>query len=98
MLTAKNSIRPFELKGSGEVSFHLGCGFGRDKFDGTLYMDAAHYVTKMEENYNRLFPNKPLSKSKIKQPLETKDHPELDTTAFCDDDNIKIYQSLIGSM
>ena len=28
----------FKLKGSGELKFHLGCGFARDP-DGTLYMD-----------------------------------------------------------
>ena len=28
----------FKLKGSGELNFHLGCGFARDA-DSTLYMD-----------------------------------------------------------
>ena len=93
----QNTIKVFELKGSSELNFHLGCGFERDS-TGVLFMDARRYVEKMEENYKRLFPDKPLSKRKYRQPLETNDHPELDTSAFCDEDDTEIYQSMIGSM
>ena len=31
-------------------------------------------------------------------PLQKGDHPELETTAFLDDEGIEIYQSLIGTM
>ena len=91
-----NSVHDFKLKSSGVVNFHLGCGFVRDS-TGTLCMDAGRYVDKMCDNYNRLFPGSPISK-RHRQPLKTNDHPELDVSAFCDDDNIEIYQSLIGSM
>ena len=61
-------------------------------------MDASWYVDKMQDNYKRLFPDKPLSKQNFQQPLETNDHPELDASAFCDDNDTKIYQSMIRSM
>ena len=91
----KNPNCPCELKGSGPVNFHLGCGFNRDS-DETLCMDARRYVEKMEDNYNRLFPHKPLKRKAYKQPLDTNDHPELDTSEFCDEEDIEIYQSMIG--
>jgi hypothetical protein len=40
----------FKLKGSGEVNFHLGCGFERDS-DGVLCMNPGRYVDKMEDAY-----------------------------------------------
>ena len=47
--------------------------------------------------YSKLFPGAPIQK-RYRQSLETNDHPELDVTAFCNEDEIEIYQSLIGSM
>ena len=91
-----NSVHDFKLKGSSEVNFHLGCGFVQDS-TGTLCMDASRYVDKMCDNYSRLFPGSPIQK-KYWQPLETGDHPEFDVTAFCNKDDIEIYQSLIGSI
>ena len=40
----------FKLKGLGPMSFHLGCGFRRDK-DGKLVMDPGKYVEKMMTAY-----------------------------------------------
>lgn len=91
-----NSVYDFKLKGSGVVNVHLGCGFLRDSF-GTLCMDAGRYVDKMCDNYSQLFRGSPISKQ-YRQPLETNDHPELDVSAFCDENDIEIYQSMIGSM
>ena len=39
----ENTFKVFELKGSGELNFHLGCGFKHDS-NGILYMDAQRYV------------------------------------------------------
>jgi hypothetical protein len=36
----------FKLKGSGEINFHLGCDFFRDK-DGTLCIKPKKYISKM---------------------------------------------------
>ncbi len=36
--------------------------------------------------------------SKANSPLDSNDHPEVDTSKFLDEDGIQQYQSLIGSM
>jgi hypothetical protein len=36
--------------------------------------------------------------SKANSPLDSNDHPEVDTSEFLDEDSIQQYQSLIGSM
>ena len=89
-------VHDFKLKGSKEVNFHLGCSFVRDS-TGTLCMDVGRYIDKMCDNYSRLFPGSPISK-KYWQPLETGDHPKLDVSAFCNKNDIEVYQSMIGSM
>ena len=91
-----NKVYNFDLKGSGEFNFHLGCGFVQDRTN-IMCMDAERYVDKMWDNYNKLFPDSPIQK-RYRQPLETNDHPELDVTAFCDEDKTEIYQYLIGSI
>ena len=52
----------------------------------------------MKDNYKTLFPGRRPSNQKYCQPLDTNDHPELDTTAFGNEDDKEKYQSLIGSM
>ena len=81
----------FKLKGSGPLSFHLGCGFSRDS-SGTLCMDPGKNIDKMECSYKELFQCKPYQKGT--SPLETGDHPELDTSAFLDTVETMIYQSI----
>ena len=85
----------FKLKGSGPMSFHLGCGFERDKF-GILSMNPIKYIEKMVQAYQMLYKCKP--NTKYESPLEHNDHPELDTTEFLDEKEILQYQSLIGSL
>ena len=48
----------FKRKGSGEVNFHLGCGFGRDS-DGVLCMNPSWYVGKIEDAYKQYFKEMP---------------------------------------
>jgi hypothetical protein len=85
----------FKLKGSGPMSFHLGCGFERDE-EGVLSMNPAKYIDKMMDGYEQMFGSKPSTKAR--SPVEENDHPELDTSEFLDDDGIQKYQSLIGSL
>mgnify|MGYP000107799768 CR=1 FL=1 len=84
----------FKLKGTGPISFHLGCDFGRDE-DGTLYYAPKKYIEKILENYRRLFGSYP---KPYQSPLENNDHPELDTSELLNEDDQKIYQSLIGAL
>ena len=84
----------FKLKGTGPISFHLGCDFGRDE-DGTLYYAPKKYIEKILDNYRRLFGSYP---KPYQSPLVNNDHPELDTSELLNEDDQKIYQSLIGAL
>jgi len=85
----------FKLKGTGPISFHLGCGFIRDA-DGTLCMTPRVYMDKLIDTHVRIFGTKP--KQLITSPLEKGDHPELDMSKELDQDGIRNYQSLIGAL
>ena len=52
----------------------------------------------MKDNYKTLFPGRRPFNCKYCQSLDTNDHPELDTSAFCDEDDKEKYQSLVGLM
>ena len=47
-----------KLKGVRPLSYHLGCGYTRDK-DGTLVPDPRKYVDKILESYEKIFGEKP---------------------------------------
>ena len=83
----------FKLKGTGPLSFHLGCDYFRDE-DGTLCYGPRKYIDRMVQAYESLFGTKP--STKYTSPLEKNDHPELDTSDLLDEDGIAQYQSLIG--
>jgi hypothetical protein len=85
----------FKLKGSGDLSFHLGCGYERDS-DGVLCMNPSRYIDKMEDAYEQHFKETP--NQKHISPLVNGYHLELDTSEFLDQDGIDIYQSLVGAM
>ena len=85
----------YKLKGTGSISFHLGCDFFRDK-DGTLCMAPRKYIEKMIDGYINMFKERP--KMKFSSPLEKNDHPELDTSKFLDKTGVQQYQSLLGSL
>ena len=85
----------FKLKGTGQISYHLGCDFERDE-DGVLGIQPRKYIERMVETYIRMFGEKP--KEIYTSPLEKGDHPELDTSDLLDADGIQKYQSMIGAM
>ena len=85
----------FKVKGTGPISFHLGCDFFRDE-DGTLCMAPKKYIEKMVNNFVLLFGHKPTQA--VTSPLEKGDHPELDTSELLDNKGIQLYQSLIGGL
>jgi Reverse transcriptase (RNA-dependent DNA polymerase) len=85
----------FKLKGSGPISFHLGCGFSHDK-DGILIMSPSQYVDCMAMEYERMFGCK--LHTRVTSPLERNDHPETDDSEVLDKDGIQQYQSIIGSL
>ncbi len=85
----------FKLKGTGTITYHLGIDFFRDD-TGTLCMAPKKYVEKLIETYVRHFGSKP--STKVTSPIESGDHPELDTTELLDQDDVTLYQSLIGAL
>ena len=85
----------YKLKGTGSISFHLGCDFFRDD-DGVLCMAPRKYTEKMVDGYKMMFGEKP--KINMFSPLEKGDHPELDNTDQLNIDGVQRYQSLIGSL
>ena len=87
-------VQKFKLKGTGPVQFHLGSDFFRDS-EGYLCYAPKKYIEKTIGNYERLFGKKPKPAS---SPLPKGHHPELDTSPLLDEENQRIYQSLIGSL
>ena len=85
----------FKLKGTGPLSYHLGCDFYRDDL-GILCFSPKKYIGKMLDGYKTMFGSKP--KANVTSPLEKVDHPELDDSALLDEEGISKYQSLIGSL
>ena len=84
----------FKLKGTGPITFHLGCDFFRDK-EGVLCYAPRKYIEKILDNYRRLFGVLP---RQVTSPLTKGDHPELDTSELLDMEGIQIYQSLVGAL
>ena len=91
-LTNKHS---FKLKGTGPITYHLGCDFTRDE-DNTLCMAPRKYIERMMDQYERMFGSKP--RAPVYSPLEKGDHPEIDDSDILDDEDVSKYQSLVGSM
>jgi hypothetical protein len=94
LIAELENVHGYRLKGVGKISYHLGLNFERDK-DGTLRTIPRKYITKMMDNYERMFGGPPKEAS---SPLEKGDHPELDNSPLCNNDEIKQYQSMIGAL
>ena len=84
----------FALKDCEALKYHLGCDFGRDQ-DGTFYQSPTKYIDRIADNFARLFGKQPRS---YRSPLEKNDHPEIDESPLLEAEDVKKYQSLIGSL
>ena len=85
----------FKLKGTGPISYHLGMTFHRNERN-ELCISPQRYIEKMVDTYKRIFGESPSHRSS--SPLESNDHPEIDTSEFLGEEDIQKYQSLIGAM
>ena len=91
------SVR-YDLKGGGAPETYLGATIGRFNIPGTdkptwcmssdQYLDRAISVVEAK--------NGPLPTGKVKTPLPTDYHPEIDTSPYLSDDDGNYYLSLIG--
>jgi hypothetical protein len=86
----------FKLKGTGPIEFHLGRDFFCDE-EGVSCFAPRKYIDKLIASYGRMFGSK-LKKNKITSPLVKGDHPEIDDSAFLEEEDIRQYQSLIGQL
>ena len=95
-LMDKLQSKPYEykLKGVDEPKYHLGGDFFRDK-DGTLCYGAQTYIKRLADSYEKMFNEKP---KPVVAPLEKGDHPELDLSDLCDENDVVKCQSLIGAL
>ena len=82
------------LKEAGLITYHLGCAFVRDEA-GNLCFSPKGYIVRMIDAYIRMFGCKPKEYS---SPLEKGDHPEINTSAELDIEDLTKYQSLIGQI
>ena len=69
------NVYNFKLKGTGQISFHLGMDFFHDE-EGALCFAPKKYTQKMQDTYVQMFGTKP--NTNMMSPLELNDHPELD--------------------
>ena len=76
------------------LSYHLGCDYFRDN-DGVLCSAPKKYIDRMIDTYTHMFGQKP---KEATSPLDPADHPELDTSPELNEDGVKKYQSMIGSL
>jgi hypothetical protein len=87
------TVYGFKRKGTGPIEFLLGCDYFQDS-NKVLCYAPKKYIEKMITSYVTLFGQKP---RQYKSPLAPNDHPEIDDSPFLDEQNTKIYQSMIGA-
>ena len=80
-----------KIKGDGPLEYHLGCDYKLDK-DGTLVAQPTRYFNKIFESYKKMFPDENFN---AKSPLEKNDHPELDNSELCNEEQITKYMCMI---
>ena len=62
-----------------------------------MFHTPCKYIDKLIMSHERMFGSK-LKTNKITSPLEKGDHPEIDDSAFLEEEGIQKYQSLIGQL
>jgi hypothetical protein len=67
----------------------------REDGDNLLVQSPKKYLEQTFDEYTHIFGERPRVAS---SPLEKGDHPEIDTTEYLGFDDIKKYQSVIGSL
>ena len=83
-----------KLKGTGPITYHLGCDFFQDK-EGVMSLCPKRYIKKMVVTFEQMFGSKPKTYSSL---LEKNDHPELDTSDELDAEGIRKFQALLRAI
>ena len=77
------------------MEYHLGCDYKLDK-DAILVAQPIRYINKILESYRKMFPNENVINAK--SPLEKNDHPELDNSELCNEEQITNHMCMIGQL
>lgn len=84
--TTTNTSTSTKLKGTGNISFHLGCNLNGDETD-TLYKDPKKHIEKTIDGYHNIFGRNQRQDMSPHLRVEI-DHPELDNSEFLDPEGI----------
>ena len=82
-----------KIKDNGPLEYHLSCDYKLDK-DGTLVAYCTKYINKILDSFRKMFPGDKFINAK--SPLEKNDHPELDNSELCNEEQIMKYMSMMG--
>ena len=87
----------YTLKGVGPPRYYLSADIERiNEPEKVLTMGSGNYFDKCLITYKQL--SGKLPHKKVFTPLDPKDHPEMDTTAFLDKTGIHLYWKLLGML
>ena len=78
-------IFKLKIKGDGPLEYHHGYDYKPDK-DSTLAAQPTKYINEILESYKKMFPNENFLN--VESPREKNDHPELDNTKLCNEEQI----------
>ena len=73
----------------------VGCNYKLDK-DGTLVAQHTGYINKILESYKKMFPNENFINAR--SPPEKNDHPELDNSELCNEEQITKDMCMTGQL
>ena len=89
--------KEYTLQGAGFPKYYLGADMKMlETPEKAFIMGSATYVKRCLTVYEQLLGEPP--PKKIHAPLDPKDHPELDETAFLDDEGMRLYWKLLGML
>ena len=87
----------YKLKGVGSLDYHLGATFEQvSNPEPCMTWGPVRYIYKILEQCEGTFGEKVKNNRKIHALLEPGDHPELDVSEFCDEEDCAKYMSMIG--
>lgn len=89
--------KEYTLKGVGPPEYYLGANIERiEDPEKVLTMGSGTYIDKCLVIFEQLFGAPP--PNKVFTPLDPKDHPEMDTSAFLDKAGMQLYWKLLGML
>ena len=88
----------YKLKGIGFLKYHPGGDFKRVKEpEEVLTWGSTTYIKKMLAQYEQLFGTE-IPKREIHTPLEPGDHPKLDESPLCDNEEHAKYMTMVCAL